>query len=713
MNRSTIFLFALLCSCSTLSAQMRSKVEARRIAETHFTSDRLEYKNIKLSVNDSQNDEYRPFFMFTDRGSREFVIISGDARMKPVLGTGFEWEESDEIPDGLSYLLEEYSRQYQYLQDDELGTSAQKMPTVPDVAPLMTTEWGQDSPYNDDCPSSCPSGCVATAMAQVMNYHKYPETGRGSFSYTSRTRRHKMSYDFSNAFFEWSKMQDRYSSKPTLNFSEERDAVANLLKACGVSVSMDYDRSGSGAYSFDIPYAMIHFFQYGENINDYERSYFRTEEWYRIIYSELKASRPVIYCGNDSRNGGHAFVIDGVRSSDGKFHVNWGWNGNYDGYYELDALDPATYRFSASQDMIVHISPDSSGVHEDLFYAEQFSCGKNITWGADCNAKIKELVCVANATSYTQKNTSFSGKVGIGVFDSSFRLLCSCAEKSINGFRTYSYDDYSFSFRLPDDELDEDSTYYIAPYIKNSQTGEITRVRTAGGRTDYVQLNGNDGGDEDPVNPNDGENSVWNEGFENKRIPVGWMQDVVQGGANWKVQQIVFTTKDSKYPEANNGIGYVSLTYKSDDIFSMKRSVTKLITDYYVPEASKTYSVYLACRKYNESADDATILTLFIDKGRGWELLEEIPVSSMTFWACHDVVFKSDVPYRLAFEGSLGSGAILFLDDISVSEEDDVMPIEHVQADKEYERLYSPAGVRVASPFHFVISDEGTKRFVK
>lgn len=713
MNRSTIFLFALLCSCSTLSAQMRSKVDARRIAETHLTSDRIEYKSIKLSVNDSQNDEYGPFFMFTDRGSREFVIISGDIRMKPVLGAGFDCAESDVLPDGLSYLLEEYSRQFQSLQDEELETSALEMPPAPDVTPLMTTEWGQDSPYNDDCPSSCPSGCVATAMAQVMNYYKYPDTGQGVFSYTSRTRRYKLSYDFSNAFFEWSKMQDKYSSKSGFNSSEERSAVANLLKACGVSVSMDYDRNGSGAYSFDIPYALIHFFQYGDNANDYDRSYFRTEEWYQIIYSELESSRPVIYCGNDSRNGGHAFVIDGVRAYDGKFHVNWGWNGNYDGYYELDALDPATYRFSASQDMIVHISPQPSGIHEDLFYAEQFSCGKNITWGVDCNAKIKELVCVTNTTSYTQKNTSFSGKVGVGIFDTSFQLLCSCAEKSINGIKTYSYDDYSFNFRLHDYELDKDSLYYLAPYIKNTQTGEITRVRTAGGRTDYIVLNGNDGGNDDPVNPNDDEDTIWNESFENKRIPAGWMQDVVQGDANWKVQQIVFTSKDSKYPEANNGKGYASMTYKSDDIFSMKRSVTKLITDYYEPDASKTYSIHLACRKYNESADDATILTLFIDKGKGWELMEEIPVSNMTFWSEHEVIFNSDVPYRFAFEGSLNNGSILFLDDISVSERTDMTATEHIQADIEHERLYSPAGLRVASPFHFVITEEGTKRFVK
>ena len=55
------------------------------------------------------------------------------------------------------------------------------------VTPLITTEWGQTSPYNDMCPEyatgkRCKTSCVATAMAQIMRYHKYPTNGVGSKS---------------------------------------------------------------------------------------------------------------------------------------------------------------------------------------------------------------------------------------------------------------------------------------------------------------------------------------------------------------------------------------------------------------------------------------------------------------------------------------------------------------------------------------------------
>jgi hypothetical protein len=50
----------------------------------------------------------------------------------------------------------------------------------------LTTKWGQNDPYKRQCPQlptsgfNCSVGCVATAMAQIMNYWKWPPSGNGS-----------------------------------------------------------------------------------------------------------------------------------------------------------------------------------------------------------------------------------------------------------------------------------------------------------------------------------------------------------------------------------------------------------------------------------------------------------------------------------------------------------------------------------------------------
>ncbi len=68
------------------------------------------------------------------------------------------------------------------------------------------------------------------------------------------------------------------------------------------------------------------------------REYYEVSDWEDVVYGQLAANMPVLYTGQ-SNEGGHAFVCDGY-SSDGYFHINWGWSGLSDGYFLLTALDP-------------------------------------------------------------------------------------------------------------------------------------------------------------------------------------------------------------------------------------------------------------------------------------------------------------------------------------------------------------------------------------
>ena len=229
------------------------------------------------------------------------------------------------------------------------------------VEPLLQTRWGQGEPYNRLCPTTadgerCATGCVATSMAQVLCYHQSPEHctgGRQTIYYPKGdTDGTPVSVDFDTVVPDWANMRPDYTN----GYSEtEALAVARLMLACGVAADMGYDvpsRGGSGALHVLAQAGLNRHFGYssrytarGEGISD--------ERWMNIIYSELAERRPVIY-GGQGVQGGHSFVLHGYRE-DGLVYINWGWEGDADGYYDLELLNPKTYSFADSQEMIYNI----------------------------------------------------------------------------------------------------------------------------------------------------------------------------------------------------------------------------------------------------------------------------------------------------------------------------------------------------------------------
>lgn len=240
-----------------------------------------------------------------------------------------------------------------------------KYPTA--VEPMLTTEWGQQDPYNRLCPTfsgstKCLTGCVATAMAQVLNYHKSPEHGYGQRTIYYPYRNYSgeaVTANFSEDYYDWSHMRDTY----TYNFTnEEAQAVALLMRDCGVAADMEYGgpSEGSGAYSQDAAEGLRKYFGY-EDAECLERDYYNESNWMDMVYHELSENGPMYYGGADaSGSGGHAFVLHGYRE-DGKVYVNWGWLGDDDGYYDIALLNPDYYEFSRGQDMIIGISGGAQG----------------------------------------------------------------------------------------------------------------------------------------------------------------------------------------------------------------------------------------------------------------------------------------------------------------------------------------------------------------
>lgn len=271
------------------------------------------------------------------------------------------------------------------------------------VAPLLgTIAWNQDSPYNDLCPqfdfsSLCATGCVATAMAQVMYYHRWPEQGSGSHTYKpSIMRGSELTADFGSTCYQWDAMLPTYDAASS---PESRYAVAELMLHCGVSVDMEYMAS-SGAMDSDVPPALITYFGYSHSLAYRKREHYGTADWLGVIHDELVAGRPVLAYGR-STSGGHAYVFDGM-DQNGLIHVNWGWGGMCNGYYQTSALTPATQGiggsdggFNYSQRIITGISPLRDGMTDgdyavSLTSTEGLSAGrKKVNVGSEVSIRLR------------------------------------------------------------------------------------------------------------------------------------------------------------------------------------------------------------------------------------------------------------------------------------------------------------------------------------
>lgn len=287
-------------------------------------------------------------YIFNNLGEG-YMILGADDVAYPVLGysdTGHI--DVNNMSPELKWWLDEYARQIEWAvahgaNPAMLSPQENVKPEWSAIAPQLSTTWDQGAPYNDQCPTprgdtqKTYTGCVATSMAQVMNYHKYPEIGEGTIRYYSSSIDRNLTLNLSLKAFDWANMLNDYSDG---NYTEaQADAVAYLMKACGYSVNMNYGLQGSGASGAEIAPALVKYFKYDSNTISQRRITFSGSQWAEMCYNNLKDCGPIILNGQAPAEGGHSFVCDGYDGK-GYFHINWGWSGLSNGYYALDALNP-------------------------------------------------------------------------------------------------------------------------------------------------------------------------------------------------------------------------------------------------------------------------------------------------------------------------------------------------------------------------------------
>lgn len=399
MKKSLLFLFiSCLGAGQTLFAQPIDENKAVDIAKEFYMS-KLQSGNMfkapmnldfKVVYNSNQSESSHKksravsdpsYYIVTPGENLGYVIVSGDDKALPVLGYNMEGNiQTNDMPENMKDWLSFYDDEISYMREmDNLygPTLNQVSPTeqyTKAYAPLLKDiKWNQDYPYNLQCPISEGKntyvGCLATAIGQIMRYHKWPEKGKGKISYTTYTTPLNVTADLDNATYEWDKMLPNYSN--TESTEEERNEVAELLFHVGAASNMDYTTYSSGANNLDLCKALINNFSYSKNLRVISRNSTSIENWHAALQGELAASRPVFYTGIG--DGGHAFVCDGY-DGQGMYHFNWGWGGVSDGYFSISALTPIsqgiggnTLGFNYMQDILINIMPPTDNEPEEPY----------------------------------------------------------------------------------------------------------------------------------------------------------------------------------------------------------------------------------------------------------------------------------------------------------------------------------------------------------
>ncbi len=394
MKRLSLVIALVFVAIAQAFPQARvDETSAHQTAQA-FAAYRQAFKGQRLSL---VSDEGSYIYNIGDKG---FVIVAGNTVLPPVLAWSDQgaFPDMTEAPENFAAWIQHYSAMVDFAEANGIVPEAKVQRqweeaaqgifgtrNASSVSPLVSTHWNQDCYYNEYCPEApghgwggwgggpcghAYAGCVATAMAQVMKYWDYPETGFGSHSYT-HSEYGEQSANFGATTYQWSQMPSEIWS--------HNDAVATLLYHCGVSVNMDYGPSGSGAQSATVETALRSYFGYcGAKYR--QKSSYQDDAWIAMLKAELDLSHPLYYSGNNGESG-HAFVCDGYDNSD-LMHFNFGWSGSGDGYYSTYDVNG----FNQGQAVVTNVYPASIQADANgIIYVSEDGTGDGSSWANATN----------------------------------------------------------------------------------------------------------------------------------------------------------------------------------------------------------------------------------------------------------------------------------------------------------------------------------------
>lgn len=479
-NRLLLFAGSLLMPMVVMAGP-RSFQQAKAIAEKQaallgVTIDQKAMTKVRKQGGKAEmNLSQQSYYVFPNANSKGFTIVSGDDRLPEIVGYSSQGSyDENNLPEGFVSFMKAYQNLYNKvnLGDAEAlknlaeikawrnkialkknaalsnsnasshANASASAETSSAVAPLLgNIEWDQTSPYNNMCPKYdsvhvAATGCVATAMAQVMAYYKYPKQLKADIpGYVNRWNGIPMEIPTitqEEGIYDWDNMLPKYNKEANAT-QQQKDAVAKLMYHCGAAVRMSYGPESGAAVSSS---KLAKYFGYDADLMmDLSRSSFTLDKWMQIIDTELAAGRPVLYGGQSSDNG-HQFICDG-KDENGLYHINWGWSGNQNAYFDLSILNPekggtgsgsAADGFNRYCTMTIGIAPDNGVVDTPLAQIPSISVYEAdyvvITKGTR-KSKSDKFEFTQQVTFVNQVKQAFKGFLGLGILqkDGSYKLV--------------------------------------------------------------------------------------------------------------------------------------------------------------------------------------------------------------------------------------------------------------------------------------------------
>ena len=337
-----------------------------------------------------------------------FVIVSGDDSVEPIIGfaddgtydpssdnplgalvSGDLEDRADSAGNTFGLLMslgadlpdsprDKWRRFIDLAQNPADGYSLMSLMCVSDirVLPLVQSKWSQatacgEHAYNYYTPENYPCGCMATAMAQVMRYYEYPAVPIGVHEFTidvagvrgqaARSR----GGDGLGGPYNWSEMVLRPESNCAALTEAQREAIGALCYDAGVAVGMNYKPMGSGAFMADAKDALVSTFQFENAVMGYNFGFDIHAGMNDMINTNLDAGAPVILAILNvyDVNAAHAVVCDGYGydSSTLYHHLNMGWQGIDDVWYNLPDIDGARGYYTIVFGCIYNMFPSGKG----------------------------------------------------------------------------------------------------------------------------------------------------------------------------------------------------------------------------------------------------------------------------------------------------------------------------------------------------------------
>ncbi|WP_449018810.1 thiol protease/hemagglutinin PrtT [Prevotella jejuni] len=477
---------------------------ALRIARTYVNISKKAAKNLKTRA--AATATQQPYYVFNDDTGKGFVVVAGDDKMGEVLAYSHEASiDMANLNPEARYLFDSYRQVYEELGKNKGLTTRAETATkaTDDVQPLLKSKWGQDYPYSKQ--TQYVTGCVATAVAQVMYYHKWPAQGKGQESYKVTFDNTVRSADFTKSHYDWDNMLPDYNRRNVT--TKQEDAVTLLMNDVGIATNMQYTDRASSTQSYMAERALRNYFDYDAAL--VTRANEGVDNFIEIVKKELRNGFPLYISGDSRSGGGHAWVCDGFDKED-KFHMNFGWNGQADGYYSLATLsvtstgsefNGAQHSFNRGLHVIaIHPNkPNTPKIDDDIAYQSpniKFNNDGMMAFVGDAPTTTSDAAKVMFTGFVNRSDAELIGDIGLGIYNQEGKLV-KVTPYGQDGRKIFSKERFVFNdgewisggvindkvtFTLDFKAL-PDGTYSLCPIaarmLEDSTLGAWARMKTA------------------------------------------------------------------------------------------------------------------------------------------------------------------------------------------------------------------------------------------